>query len=102
MTDLASIVARVESAGNQWAMRFEPAVYDRPPFPPAWDACVKANRCSRATGKAILSMSWGLYQIMGFNLYDRKIGLDVPVGVFMSDTIGQGAARLLEQAIQQV
>jgi hypothetical protein len=38
--------------------------------------------CSRATAEMIYSTSWGLYQIMGFNLYG-KLGLELPIWQFL-------------------
>lgn len=84
---LPDLIARVESAGRPWAMRFEPAVWERrgkhASMINAWEPAKRANHCSGATADVINATSWGLYQIMGFNLYGR-LGLDIPVGEFLA------------------
>ncbi len=66
---LAQCIAQVESSGNPFAVRFEPALFngsaqflsiqDRLP---AW--------ADEQTQRMINCTSWGAFQIMGFNLYD--------------------------------
>jgi hypothetical protein len=97
---LEAIIADIESAGNNFAMRFEPGVYARTQIQTRYgnmiDAAKLRNRCSRETAKIICSVSWGRFQIMGFNLYDQ-LGLNYPfsVGQFMSDADAQ--AQLFRQ-----
>ena len=87
--DLPRLIARVESADNQWAMRSEQHVFERRKFNSAlMDVTVKANRCSRYTARWILSTSWGLYQIMGFNLYGF-LGWKKPVGELLASSFEQ-------------
>ena len=69
---LAQIIAAVESDNNPHAMRFEVATFqramDRPEI--VLRVAEQNHRCSHDTARIIYATSWGLYQIMGFNLYD--------------------------------
>lgn len=92
-TTLAKVIATVESGGFPYALRFEDAVYHRPPI---WgqatiSACLQANKCSGTTGRMILSTSFGLFQIMGFNLYGM-LALKIPVATFLFDAEQQLAS----------
>jgi N-acetylmuramidase-like protein len=66
---LLAVLSRVESSDNQYAMRFEPAVFGRAPNFQLRSLVQKCNHCSQATAQMIYSTSWGQYQIMGFNIY---------------------------------
>lgn len=69
---LAAIISRVESANNPMAQRFERKIFNRITDQGSTNtlsAIQKANVVSSDTGRVIYSTSWGLYQIMGFNLY---------------------------------
>lgn len=67
---LAAIIRAVESNANYGAVRFEPGIYADSIYPPeAMDKCALLNRCTMQTAKVLCSMSFGAYQIMGFNLY---------------------------------
>jgi hypothetical protein len=88
MTDtLAKVIATVESGPFQYAVRFESGMFAGKvgPLSAAETACMKANRCSSITARMICCTSWGLFQIMGFNLYG-PLALQIPVGSFMFDT----------------
>lgn len=86
MTDiLAKVIATVESGPFPYAMRFEPGVYARPPFPPTLAAAEKANHCNDATARVVLATSYGLFQIMGFNLYG-PLKLTIAIGPYLFDT----------------
>lgn len=73
---LLDVIARVESAGDFGAMRFEERVYD------GWRQSNNAgriailglikteNRCNTETAAMIAATSWGKFQMMGFNIYD--------------------------------
>jgi soluble lytic murein transglycosylase-like protein len=66
--NLIGAIIMCESAGNPWACRFEPHVYRRGTY-----INLKAKRpatCSADTEKVFQSTSFGLMQIMGFNLRD--------------------------------
>lgn len=82
MVLLPKLIAQVESAGNQWAMRFEPGVKAKPMAESIIGIIKRANRCNRSTAEVIFSTSWGAYQIMGYNLYTLE--LLIPVGAYMA------------------
>ncbi len=73
---LGMIIARIESHNNPQAMRFEPDMYARilpNVFTDPIIAHIKnIHDCSFHTATVIYSTSYGLYQIMGFNLFDPK------------------------------
>ncbi len=60
---LVEAVVEVESGGNPWAFRHEPAFFERYV---RGDASVRAKApCSLATERQALATSWGLMQVMG-------------------------------------
>ena len=70
--DLAGLIALIESSGNLYAVRFEPA------YQPKDHCAIQMSticKCSYATAKVLCAMSWGLYQIMGDNLIN--LGLNI-------------------------
>lgn len=74
---LVYAIIHTESGGNPWAIRYEPAFYERyiapkpvKPRPP----------CSEQTESRLLACSFGLMQIMGATA--RETGFD---GVFLSE-----------------
>ena len=68
---LSSIIAHVESggSGDTRAIRFEPGVYSGWPFDAAMSRARAANACSQDTARAVCAISWGRFQILGYNLY---------------------------------
>jgi len=94
MLTLEELIADIESAGNKYAMRFEPHVFDRTQSSTRYGVMVNIararNKCSRDTARVIISTSWGKFQIMGFNLYDPA-SLDYPssVGQYMATDTDQ-------------
>jgi len=64
------LIANVESDSNQFAMRFEKRFFDELKRG-IYDVSevAKLNKCSVDTAYAICSISWGLYQILGWNIY---------------------------------
>jgi len=83
---IAASLALVESSGNQWALRFEPAMHARGAWADHVDIIariVSANHCSIATAQVIFCTSFGRYQIMGGNLYSRCM-LHASVGEYMA------------------
>jgi hypothetical protein len=96
--ELADVIAEVESSGRAAEFRFEPALYE------AWRAELQATPggvkgaiakrvaaihpgCSLPTATVIACTSWGLYQLLGENLYD---GLwSRPILEFVADPAGQ-------------
>lgn len=88
---LSDVIAWIESRGNPHALRFEPGVYARltnGAMTPAHAAIVKRivsiHNCSIPTAQVIYSTSFGLYQLMGFNLYadDSVNSTDLDVVTF--------------------
>lgn len=71
-TNLARIIGQVESAGRLNALRFEPGtmVNVTARHLKAVNAAQHVHNCSVSTAGMICSTSWGLYQIMGFNIYN--------------------------------
>lgn len=81
ITNISQLIAQVESNGNINALRFEPAYHPDPrAFLPARTAL---PGMSFQTYETILATSWGLYQIMGDNLY--LLGLKVPILEYWKD-----------------
>lgn len=74
---LVKALVQVESNGNPWAVRYEPAFYDR--YVAGRRVKVRAP-CSRDTEMSLLAHSFGLLQIMG--LTARETGFD---GVFLTE-----------------
>lgn len=92
---LSDVIAWIESRGNPHALRFEPSVYSRltnGAMTPAHAAIVKRivsiHNCSIPTAQVIYSTSYGLYQLMGFNLYadDSVNSTDLDVVSFCANT----------------
>lgn len=82
---LSQLVACVESNNVPWAMRHEPG-YARYVTPAIVDKIKRAHRpafMNTDTAEVIGRTSFGLYQIMGGNLYD--LGLPLPISAFMAD-----------------
>lgn len=75
--DLARAIVRVESGGNPWAVRYEPAFWERYVAPKP----VRARApCSEQTESRLRACSFGLMQIMGATA--RDAGFD---GVFLTE-----------------
>lgn len=87
--DTAGLIAAIESGGNSHAMRFEPGIYVRAMGTFILQRIGAANKCDNETSRVIYSMSFGLYQIMGFNLYDTDQPLVSDVVTFCNDTAYQ-------------
>ena len=93
MSDLASVIKAIESGGNPHAVRFEPVAYQDWAWVPAMDRIQVKHKCSKDTAKMIACTSWGLYQLMGVNIFDPRYPkdaetpLDPPdVFAFVGDT----------------
>jgi len=84
---LARVIATVESGPFPYAMRFENSLWDHPAQMPSASIrpAMVANRCNAVTAQMICATSWGLFQIMGFNLYG-SLGLTIAIGPFLFDT----------------
>ena len=69
---LVRAVVGVESGGNTWSFRFEPAFYERYVRP---DKTIRAVApCSLDTERQARATSWGLMQVMGATA--RGLGFD--------------------------
>lgn len=81
ITEIHELIARVESANNQYAMRYEPAFI---PSEKAVKQCaaLQGSYISMSTAKIICCTSWGMFQIMGENLYGL-LNVKYPVGKFL-------------------
>lgn len=93
---LRRVIAQVESENDIDLWRFEPATFARlsSPSPAALvtiSAIVRAHRSaiSRDTAKVTYASSYGLYQLMGFNIYPR---VTTPLRVWWSDAAAQLAS----------
>jgi len=84
ISSLADLIAQVESAGNQFAVRFESAY-----VPNGVNVLNMARKCqiSQSTAYTLCKMSFGLFQIMGSNLVG--MGLQVSPIEYCSDSIMQ-------------
>lgn len=94
---LAKVIAQVESGGFPYALRFESRTYGQgsPYFTTAGlEAAEQGNHCNAVTGRAICSTSYGLFQIMGFNLYGM-LGWKQSVATFLFDSEQQLASFTL-------
>ena len=88
ISTLSQLISRAESGNNLYAVRFEPAFT---PSQLAIENCARYNNCTQATAKAICAMSFGLYQIMGEELYRRGI-LKGPVTLYANSAEAQLSA----------
>lgn len=61
--EIVAAVAKVESGGDTWAFRFEPAFHARYVAPKK--ASGARPPCSDASERQALATSWGLMQVMG-------------------------------------
>lgn len=90
LIEIAKIIAEVESNSFQYAIRFEPHIYTslkNRKNPQILKKIVELNKCSYETAKMIYSSSWGMYQIMGFNIYTR--GYNKSIGEFLASEAEQ-------------
>jgi hypothetical protein len=81
ITTLSELVAQLESANKSFALRFEPHYQ---PSQANVLKCAGLNGCNYSTAEMICRCSWGLFQIMGDNLY--SLGLDVPISQYWINT----------------
>ena len=67
---LSQLIAQVESSGDNFAIRFEPAYHPNPAR-----VATLAHACDFTynTSEILLACSWGCYQIMGDNLVDMGL-----------------------------
>lgn len=85
---IANVLSEIESSHNPRALRFEPGEFQLIPNHGIIDRIAQCNICNSTTARIIYSMSWGYYQIMGFNLYDDVMQYDKDVITFCSTDSG--------------
>ena len=84
---LSRVISQIESGNLPDAIRFEPTVYSR-------YATISPNEiirkiqilhdCDLSTANMLASTSWGLYQIMGYNMI--QLGLDISFFNYLNST----------------
>ena len=89
---LQDVIARIESSGNPFALRFEPTVYTADVAPSVAARIATLHGADYETGRVIASTSWGLFQIMGFNLWAGAHAYNGTLYEFCADTIAQRLA----------
>lgn len=71
--ELKEIIKQIESSNNLQAVRFEPLFYQKLKEKKINDKAIQKikqlHKCNTNTAYMIAAVSWGLYQIMGYNLY---------------------------------
>lgn len=96
---LADVIEQNESGGIAGSIKFEPKTFQsfqsaglswaRGSFP----RIERLHNCDQVTAEMIAATSWGLYQIMGFNLYDEgTCNLQVDVGAYLASRELQAGA----------
>ena len=97
--NLVHVIASIESNNRREAIRYERAVHQQV-INGLYESSVNECRkwqpsCSLYTARMICSTSWGLYQIMGFNIYDTRFMFRKTLVEFLESTGEQ--TLLLEQ-----
>ena len=88
-SDLAAIIAQVESNDNPQTLRYEPGLMAQwAAMNPVRSAILTSisglHDCSHDTAHMIACTSWGRYQILGENLYERGL-VNVTVFAYVAD-----------------
>jgi hypothetical protein len=95
---ICDVIARIESSGNPYAYRFEPTVFDSlrsgamiSAHAEIVNRIMKIHSCNLSSAQVIYSSSYGLFQLMGFNIwgqceYDRDFSCYLHSGC-MSDIV---------------
>lgn len=91
---LADVVKIVESSGNTFAIRYEPALYATKP---AWaisqlQNIKNINKCSDPTALMISCTSFGAWQLLGVNIY--SMGYKLPIAQYLQDETAQLSSAL--------
>jgi hypothetical protein len=88
---LAAIIRNVESSGRLSAVRFEPGIHNSlaqlDSNLPLIEKIAGFNACNIDTAKIIFSSSFGLWQMMGFNVYSYEF--DNPILKFWESELVQ-------------
>lgn len=89
---LADLIARIESSRNSHAIRFERKTFARitnQGYTPVLSTIQAIHHCSSDTARVLYSMSFGFYQIMGFNLWGRALQYDKDAFSFIDSPADQ-------------
>ena len=96
---MAAVISQNESSGYLACAKFERATFERMCAgglgwtDAAQRAIAKLHNCDITTARALACTSWGLYQIMGFNLWDASVcDWTLDLGTFLRDAGAQTAA----------
>jgi hypothetical protein len=103
---IADVIKAVESSNNQFAFRFEEKMYFhhkamRSKLSNVIKRVKMLNNCSLETALMILSTSWGLYQILGVNLYSI-CSYDKSIMSFLQNTDHQDKAFYTFCSVQKI
>jgi len=95
---ISQVVAQIESGNVPWVMRFEPAFKTSAE---AKNKCIAAHKpgyMNQTTADSICRTSYGLYQIMGENIY-TVCGFTGTIAQFLNDAHAQEACfyRFIER-----
>ena len=88
---LQAVIARIESSDNPFALRFEPLEYAAGAGASLVARIAALHGVDEVTGRVIASTSWGLFQIMGFQLWG---GSNPYAGTFFAYCMDIDAQRL--------
>jgi hypothetical protein len=83
---LASVIAQIESSGRPGAFRFEPGAFDGHVTNETELVIARLNFCDDASARIIYASSFGLFQIMGFNLYAAPISWGGTILAYLNDS----------------
>lgn len=80
---LARLIGFIESNNNPRALRFEPGIYRGLLDTRILHDIAMLNKCNQDTARVIYSMSFGEYQMMGFNIYNGSL-FDSDIATFLT------------------
>ena len=112
--NLQQAIAIVESSNNSHAMRFEPGVFGSLTPTQLTPIALACGYMSQPTKEMVGATSWGLYQLMGFNIWG-VCGYQSDLVAFLThaadqdaclhtfvDSLGDGFSALLDQEVSQI
>lgn len=84
---LDEVIAWIESSSDQYAYRFEPLRYNerRAVAPNVLRQIVRLHHCTDESARVIYASSYGLFQVMGFNLFWPPLLSDFTFGEYLAD-----------------
>lgn len=86
---IAHVLSLLESSIRKNAIRFEPVEFQRLCNPDIINKIASIHHCTQATAKIVYCMSFGYYQIMGFNLYGNILDYQKSIFEFVDSPIDQ-------------